>query len=97
MESALEGESLIKDGLKRVYEPSLEGQDPSDSEKCGTSKCSEEGPFFELSSEKEPECTLTRGVRSGTTPQLTSPSIECKNLLLEAAESQPPVIYENED
>ena len=25
MESALEGESLMKDGLKRVYEPSLEG------------------------------------------------------------------------
>ena len=97
MESALEGESPMKDGLKRVYEPILEGQDPSYCEKGGTSKCSEEGPFFELSSEKEPECTLTGGIRRGTTPHLTSPSIECKNLLLEAAESQPPVIYENED
>ena len=61
MESALEGESPMIDGLKRVYEPSLEGRDPSDCEKGGTSKCSEEDPFFELCSEKEPECTLTGG------------------------------------
>ena len=101
MESAFQGESLMKDGLKRVYEPILEGQDPSDSEKCGTSNSSEEGLFFELSSEKVPECTLTGGrggggVRSGTTPQLQSPSSESQNLSLEV-ESPPSVIFDQED
>ena len=86
----------MKDGLERVYEPSLEGQDPSDSEKCGTSNSSEEGPFFELSSEKVPECTLTGGIRSGTTPQLQSPSSESQNLSLEAVESPPSVIYDQD-
>ena len=62
------------------------------------SNSSEEGLFFELSSEKVPECTLTGGggVRSGTIPQLQSPSSESQNLSLEV-ESPPSVIFDHED
>ena len=94
-ESVDEGECLMNDGLKSVFEHPMEGQDLSEKGSCGMGKCSEEGPFIELSSVKEPECTLTGGIRSDTTPYTVCHGKESENLLLDADELQHPEIDEN--
>ena len=71
-ESVNKGECLVKDGLSRKFEHSLEGLAPSN-DICGMSKGSEIGQFLEPSSVKEPECTITGGIRNGTSLKWVCP------------------------
>ncbi|MES9879322.1 MAG: reverse transcriptase domain-containing protein [Sedimenticola sp.] len=96
-ESAKQGESLVQVDMSSCIEECQNDSCLSKDSSCKISVCTEEGPLRTHCSARDAECSITGGIRKGTTPTPEGPMEECESLFQNQGIPPSPGINEKQD